>query len=243
MTARGCKLASVFQVFLPIIAFLIQFVSLSCSSRPCVFSPAATDEGFNQYPPGIWEEGNTYGIWFAKFRGAGQVGIEIDTTEGSITRVLFERPAIPDAHDTTHACLVTTRFPAGDFNLSVTLKTVKQYRIPRPNPWEVAWVIWHFVDNARFYYFILKMNSWELGKADPAYPGGQRFLRTGKLPVVSVWSYHVVEIQQREEVLSVVLDSVPLERVADEERPILSGKFGLYTEDAYVRFKNFHVAY
>lgn len=243
MTADRCKLSSAFQMLLLIIAFSIQFVSLSCAGHPTVFKPDATDKGFGQYSPGIWEEGRTYGTWFGNFRGAGQAGIETDTTEGSITNVLFERPAFPDARDTTHACLVTTRYQAGDFNLTVNLNTVQQYRTPRPNSWEVAWVMWHFVDNAHFYYFILKMNGWEIGKADPAYPGGQRFLRTGELPTVSVGSYHVIQIQQREDALAVALDGIPLEPVTDGERPILSGKFGLYTEDAYVRFGNFRVAY
>ena len=39
--------------------------------------------------------------------------------------------------------------------------------------------MWDYTDNNHFSYLALKTNGWELGKRDPAYPGGQRFLATG----------------------------------------------------------------
>lgn len=62
----------------------------------------------------------------------------------------------------------------------------------KPNPWEVGWLLWCFSpdpthpydpsptsnSNFRFYALCLKANGWEISKQDPAYPGGQRFLKS-----------------------------------------------------------------
>ena len=62
----------------------------------------------------------------------------------------------------------------------------------KPNPWEVGWLLWCFSpdpthpydpsptsnSNFRFYALTLKPNGWEVSKQDPAYPGGQRFLKS-----------------------------------------------------------------
>ena len=62
----------------------------------------------------------------------------------------------------------------------------------KPNPWEVGWLLWCFSpdpthpydpsptsnSNFRFYALCLKPNGWEVSKQDPAYPGGQRFLKS-----------------------------------------------------------------
>jgi len=46
----------------------------------------------------------------------------------------------------------------------------------------VAWVVFRYIDDDHFYHLALKPSGWELGKTDPSYPGGQRFLTTGTLP-------------------------------------------------------------
>lgn len=62
----------------------------------------------------------------------------------------------------------------------------------KPNPWEVGWLLWCFSpdpshpydpsptsnSNFRFYALCLKANGWEVSKQDPAYKGGQRFLKS-----------------------------------------------------------------
>lgn len=62
----------------------------------------------------------------------------------------------------------------------------------KPNPWEVGWLLWCFSpdpthpydpsptsnSNFRFYALCLKPNGWEVSKQDPAYKGGQRFLKS-----------------------------------------------------------------
>ena len=105
-----------------------------------------------------------------------------------------------------------------------------------PNAWEVGWVLWHYTDDTHFYYLALKPDGWELGKEDPAYPGAQRFLRTASSPTFTVGSWHKVTVQQVANVITVSADGVALGSFTDLERPYLSGRLGLYTEDAQVHF-------
>lgn len=90
------------------------------------------------------------------------------------------------------------------YSLSANIVTLKQLRnkdntpstpsnpTSEPNPWEVGWLLWCFSpdpthpydpsptsnSNFRFYAVVLKPNGWEVSKQDPAYPGGQRFLKS-----------------------------------------------------------------
>lgn len=90
------------------------------------------------------------------------------------------------------------------YSFSANIVTTAQLRSPdntpptkdnpdsRPNPWEVGWLLWCFSpdpthpydpsptsnSNFRFYALCLKANGWEVSKQDPAYPGGQRFLKS-----------------------------------------------------------------
>lgn len=90
------------------------------------------------------------------------------------------------------------------YSLSANIVTTAQLRSPdntpptpsnpdsKPNPWEVGWLLWCFSpdpthpydpsptsnSNFRFYALCLKANGWEVSKQDPAYPGGQRFLKS-----------------------------------------------------------------
>jgi hypothetical protein len=125
----------------------------------------------------------------------------------------------------------------GDTDLTMTLRTRSQLRhgCP-PNPWEVGWAVWHFTDNRNFCYLILKPNGWELGKADPAYPGAQRFLATGSDPTFPIGAWHTAHITQVGGSITVEADGQLLTTVVDEERPYLHGSIALYCEDSAVDF-------
>src|SRR4051794_23738226 len=90
-------------------------------------------------------------------------------------------PAAATSIGETHAALAVSQAAlSGDFTYSAQVLTDQQLRTGGPaNPWETAWMVWDYTDNDHFYYFALKTNGWELGKRDPSYPGGQRFLATG----------------------------------------------------------------
>src|SRR3989442_2904189 len=129
-----------------------------------------TGYGFRWFPLGMsWVDGSTHGKWRDQFDGYGRVGVR---TDGA--RVLSEIPKAPMGPSDTHAALVTSLRTFGNLDLILRMRTLRQLRWPGPNPWEVAWVLWHYTDSTHFYYLILKPNGWELGKEDPAYPDNQR---------------------------------------------------------------------
>jgi hypothetical protein len=194
--------------------------------------------GFDELPPGVsWSEGSTHGQWRDEFNGYGATGTEID---GS--RVLSESPQAASSSGETHAALVTTLAAIGDLDFTVRLRTVAQLRTPAPNPWEVGWVLWHYTDNSHFYYLMLKPNGWELGKEDPAYPDGQRFLATSSSPAYPIGGWHAVHVRQVGDDVTAWADGVQLVSFVDAERPYGQGAIGLYDEDAHVHFGDVQVA-
>lgn len=185
---------------------------------------AATSECLN--------EGDSFGSWRLRFSGYGCVGL---TTSGDGTSMSLQ-PMVATANDETHAPLLLGPEYGDRLQLTTRLETVQQLRRNgEPNSWEVAWLLWQYQDDDHFYYFIPKPNGWEVGKRDPAYPGGQRFLATGtdiKFPVGHAYN---VQITHKGNVFSVMVDGVTLTTFADTERPYVSGRIALYSEDAEIR--------
>lgn len=188
------------------------------------------DERFSDLPAGRWLDGQDHGAWRAVYDGYGATTVT-DGPEPYLS--LTPQPA--DSATTTHGALVVTRERFGDLDLTSRLWTRQQLR-GKPNAWEVAWLLWHYRDDQHFYYVTLKANGWELGKEDPAYPGAQRFLRTGAKPSFSVGEKHTVRVRQVGATVTVWADGTRLTSFTDDERPYGSGSVGLYTEDAGVAF-------
>lgn len=162
-------------------------------------------------------------------------------------RSLSIRPRESISANETHAGLINGPHPSwpvdlrGNFTIEAALHTEQQLRRhPAPNPWEVAWLLWDYVDNTHFYYLIPKPNGWELGKADPAYPGAQRFLTSGSQPTFPIGHRYVVKIVQSASptatTLTAYVDGVLVTTFTDRERPYASGLVGFYSEDAAVYF-------
>lgn len=177
-----------------------------------------------------WRDGTTHGRWRAVFDGQGMTG----TQNGTI----LLRPRQPLSPGETHASLVVSRDFYHDVDYRVQLRTTTRLRRPTPNPWEVAWAVWSYTDQQHFYYLTLKPNGWELGKRDPAYPGGQRFLRTGQ-PVFPPGRWYEVSVAQRGATLTVYVNGRRLTVQTDAERPYAAGAVGVYTEDAEADFRSF----
>lgn len=173
-----------------------------------------------------WAEGSVHGQWRTVFTGLGQVGQNSDGT-------IVLAPQRPVGSDTHAALVVSTSLHSG--GADVTLRTTGQLRQP-PNPWERGWVLWNYTDPKHFYYVTLKDGGWEIGKEDPAYPGGQRFLATGPARY-AVGDWHEVQVGQDDATITVSIDGVRVSTVTDAERPYLSGNLGLYTEDARAEFR------
>lgn len=189
---------------------------------------ARCGDGESEPPPAPWKDGSTHGRWLSVFNGHGtNVG---DEDSLSLSPMPAEDPG------TTHAGLVVSTTSYTDVRLEARMRTERQLRRPAPNPWEVPWLLWAYTDPEHFYYITLKPNGWELGKRDPAYPGGQRFLATGhgEFPL-GEWTE--ARVEQHGATMSVAVDGTPLVTYTDRERPYRTGRVGAYTEDAAVRFE------
>ena len=179
-----------------------------------------------------WLDDARMGSWTSIYNGYGLNTVELD---GS--KVLSQSPMVSTNANETHGSLAVTSSSYGDFDATVRVKTLAQLRIgSNPNPWEVAWVLWSYTDDTHFYSFTPKPNGWELGKEDPAYPGAQRYLRTGSTPTFPIGRWYTVRIRQVGTTITVWVDGAQITSFTDAERPYSSGQFGLYNEDAHVHF-------
>ncbi len=177
-------------------------------------------------------EGDTLGSWQLRFSGYGCVGL----TSGIGGTSLSMQPMVATGNEETHAPLLLGPLFGDRLMLTTRLETVQQLRRNgEPNAWEVAWLLWQYQDDEHFYYFIPKPNGWEVGKRDPAYPGGQRFLATGTSQTFPVGHAYNVQITHRGNAFSVVVDGVTLTTFEDTERPYVSGRIALYSEDAEIK--------
>jgi YD repeat-containing protein len=171
--------------------------------------------------------------WRLAYDGYGHVSA---STHHGVIRVTLQ-PGHPTSPADTHAALVLSRDSWRDITAEIRVRTNHQLREPRPNAWEVGWILWHYVNDQHFYYIALKPNGWELGKADPDYPGHQRFLATGTHPAFPPGRWYAVRVQQRGNVIQVNVDGHHLVRFIDAQGPYLSGRVGLYVEDASATFQ------
>jgi hypothetical protein len=182
--------------------------------------------------PQRWRDGTAHGPWLAVYDGHGRTAY----ADGVITLA----PRAARSPDATHAGLVVSMREYEHVDYVLTMRTVKQLRRPDPNPWEAGWAVWHYRDNRHFYYFTLKPNGWELGKVDPAYPGGQRFLATGEEPAGFTQNRRV-RVRHIDNRMQVWVDGRPVVTFRDVERPYPRGSVGFYSEDAVVDFFDFEV--
>lgn len=171
--------------------------------------------------------------WHVAYNGYGHVSAR---THGGAVRLTL-KPARAESRATTHAALVVSASGWSDFTAEIRVRTNYQLRRPHPNPWEVGWILWHYLSNQHFYYIALKPNGWELGKEDPRYPGHQRFLATGDSPTFPPSRWYDVRIRQRGDVIAVDVDGGRLVHFVDTKHPYLAGLIGLYVEDASATFQ------
>jgi hypothetical protein len=216
------------------------FLAFAMAAIPAV-SAAETlfSENFSSYSRNVcFPDGGSFGPWRSDFSGYG-----CTQTEGDATGTwLHEQPQASVSSGETHANLAVGPSFSGAYTFTAKINTVAQLRKNNPpNSWEVAWVARNFTDNDHFYYFYPGTQGWELGKRDPAYPGGQRFLATGeqKFPI-GRW-YTVKVVQGADATMSVYVDGQLLTTFTDRERPYLSGRIGLYNEDSHVHFTGLQV--
>lgn len=214
------------------ILFLSVWILGCAASDPA--SAQSLYEDFQSHPLNEqWVDGGTYEKWFDQFNGYGSQTIVLDSVDG--VPVLQQTPQRSTAESETHASLATSLMVFKDLTVEAKVKTVQQLR-SSPNAWERDWLIWHYLDNNHFYYVSCKTSGWEVGKRDPAYPGSQRFLKTGSSVTCPVGTWHNYQVTQKRATMTVIIDGIQVYQFTDKQRPYLSGSVGLYTEDAQVNW-------
>lgn len=176
-------------------------------------------------------EGEAFGDWTVRFDGYGCVTVHGRSAQGTLAM----GPRSAEKGWQTHAPLVLGPAYGNQLLFHTRVETTAQLRDGDPNPWEVAWVIWQYKDDSRFYYFIPKPNGWELGKRDPSYPGGQRFLASGTTERFPIGRVHDVTIVQDDDRIAVFVDGREIVRTRDAEKPYRRGRIGIYAEDAAIK--------
>jgi len=181
--------------------------------------------------------------------GHGQFGLEsdfngngcnqIDMHNGHVSALLA--PARPTGPSDTHSALVLGPWRQGEFELQCGIRTIAQLRDSGPNPWEVGWLIWNFSDLNHFYYLSLKANGWELGRRDPSYPGGQKFLATKNSPQFPPGQRYFVHLSRQGDTLTVDVNGVRLVSITDTDHPVASGRVGFYSECADSKFDSLEI--
>lgn len=230
------------------------FICMNCSDPSESYTPSLDEqtvvhatplnETFDSFASGeIWNEGTTHGKWKNIFSGYGTVGVQ--SVAAPWGKVLFEKPKVSTSSGETHASMVISSpgISINDFSLTASVQTYQQLRQnSAPNAWECVWVIWHYRYEGnfhKFYYIAAKPNGWEFGKTDPAYPGGQRFLRTGSTPKFGTKIWHKIKISQTGSTISIWMNDIQVvNKFYDNERPYKSGPVGFYSEDAHILVDN-----
>lgn len=191
---------------------------------------ARVDDDFTSYGRMVLDDGDRVGPWRVVFDGN-----YTSATVRVLPGALRLSPQPSRSPNETFAALVVSRqrFSTEPMHLSARWVTRETTRIGTPNPWEVGWLVWDYLDNDHFTYLVLKPNGWEVGRRDPSRPGGQRFMYDDVAPVTPIGTARTVTVDRVGRVTTIRLDgevlvSYPLP--ARERR----GAVGMYTEDAVV---------
>lgn len=192
--------------------------------------PGMSDEFSGLSKKVSYSDGAVFRNWRVVFTGYGKVS-------GDGSGRLVMAPKASTSPDETHAVLVVSNMASvKDCEVvAARVATNSQLRVgSAANPWETAWLVWDYVDNEHFSYVALKTNGWEVGRRDPAYPGGQRFVATGGSPAFAVGTAATVKVTSVGEgnVLNVNGNDVASFAMPDATERV--GAVGMYTEDAKV---------
>jgi hypothetical protein len=168
--------------------------------------------------------------WTVVYDGYGEVGVE--------GRSASLEPAAPQKPVETHAALALAGDPKWrDYDFTIRMNLEKQLRQNSPpNDWEAGWLMFRYQGEGRSYYLAHKPNGLELGKLVPPAGTGQVFLATAPEVPADPGRWHDYRIELRGANIKVYVDD-ELQIDYTDPDPILSGRVGLYTEDAKVLYR------
>jgi hypothetical protein len=172
--------------------------------------------------------------WTVKYDGYGHVGAE----DGAAS---LEPRAVKTPSQTSAALALAGNPDWHDYVFTVRMKLQRQLRQnSSPNPWETGWLMFRYEGEGRSYYLAHKTNGLELGKLVSPAGKGQKFLVTKPSPPAVPGRWYGYRIEVRGPTIKVYVDS-ELRISYTDPNPILSGRVGLYTEDAHVLFRDPHI--
>ena len=208
------------------------FVAISATQKTKQVNQIIQSDDFSSYPQGAeYKDNASFGKWNVLFTGYGKAKIVPNGGAGNA----LELAPIAHTGPTDTSSIMVVGSPVGDtFTYSGKISTEEQLRTgATPNAWETAWVVWNHTDNDHYYYFVARANGWELGKRDPKYTNGQRFMATGNesWPLASTKDF---KISKKNNTIQVDINGQTIATVVDNENPYNSGRVGIYSEDARV---------
>ena len=183
--------------------------------------------------------------WQNQYSGYGVTGVAEDPKTGN--HYFYEKPKISISPNETHASLVTTTKNYSNFDMTLDMNTVKQLRQnSRPNPWEAAWILWHYTDDFHTYAFYLKPTGFQIEKKDNNNRNdlAEIYLLDGDTPKLKMGQWAKVRISMVGTHIKVWVNGVNIADFYDKipNSPQMSyGAMGLYNEDSYVRFDNVYI--
>ncbi len=176
------------------------------------------------------DDGDRFGPWRVVFDGNYDAP-SVRVRDGALRL----RPQPVRSAQRTESALVVSRerFDAESLHLEASWVTRAHTRTGTPNPWEVGWLVWDYVDNDHFTYLILKPNGWEVGRRDPAFPGGQRFIADDTRPRTRLGVERTASVDRIGTRTTVRVDGREL--VTFDVGPYETrGSVGMYCEDSVV---------
>lgn len=193
----------------------------------------------NSTKSAVLRDGDTFGKWRVVYSGSlsGLSGPYVKDGYLTLNPDYVSDPA------TTNATLVVSQasFTGANLRIESTWVTTAQTRQNSPaNPWETGWLVWDYVDPEHFTYLVLKPNGWEIGRRDPAYAGGQRFIATGETLLTPIGQVRTAVVTRTGIDSTVTVDGVPLVSFQVQEGETV-GAVGLYVEDATAKFDRIRV--
>jgi hypothetical protein len=175
--------------------------------------------------------------WTVKYDGYGEVDFGPD--------IASLKPRAAQNPGETSAALAVAGDPAWrDYSFTVRMNLQQQLRQNSPpNPWEAGWLFFRYQSDERSYYMVHKPNGLEIGKLvrpmieGQSVGGNQVFLATKPDPPAEPGRWYDYRIDVRGPTIQVYVDD-ELQIAYTDPDPILNGRVGLYTEDAYVLFQD-----
>jgi hypothetical protein len=193
--------------------------------------------------------GNTSpnGKWYDEYSGFGIAGVSKDLTTGN--NFFYEEPKISTSPHETHASLVlTTTKNYSNFDMTLDMVTFSQLRqTSPPNPWETAWIYWHYTDEFHWYAIYLKPTGFQIEKKDNDnhVDSAEIYLSSGQSPKLTLGQWNTIRINMVDNHITVWVDGHKIADFRDRipnSTQMSYGSMGLYNEDSRAGFDNVYIA-